>query len=67
MLLNTLFLFPFALGSKLLNKTMDEISPETLTEWYILAQNNLKIVQYKMEKYNNSVWHQKSQITLRKK
>jgi len=30
----------------------------------ILAQNNLKLVQYKLEKYNDSVWQQISQMAL---
>ena len=41
-----LFLFPFALGSELLSKTMDEIRPETLTGWHVLAQNKLKRIKY---------------------
>ena len=52
------------LGSELLNKTVDEISPETLTAWYMLAWNSFKPVEHKLESYNASVWQQISQIPL---
>ena len=52
------------LGSELLNNTTNEISPKTLTEWYMLARNKLKPVKYKLENYNVSVWQQISQIVL---
>ena len=35
------------LGSELLNKAMSEISPETLTEWCMLARNSLRPVEHK--------------------
>jgi hypothetical protein len=35
---------------------MNEISPETLTEWYMLVQNCLKPIEYKLENYNTPVW-----------
>lgn len=52
------------LGSELLNKTLNEISPEILTVWYFFARNSLKTVEYKFENYNASVWQHISQMTL---
>ena len=52
------------LGSELLNKTMNEINSETLTEWYILARNSLKPVEHKLESFNSTVWQQISQMPL---
>jgi hypothetical protein len=43
---------------------MNEIRPETMVEWYNLAQYNLKTMQDKMENYKISVWGQISQMPL---
>ena len=49
----TNMLFPLTLGNViidvgLLDKIMNEISPETMVEWYNLAQYNLKAMQDKL-------------------
>jgi hypothetical protein len=50
-------LFPLTLGSLiidagLIDKIMNEIKPETMVEWYNLAQYDLKTTQDKLEYYN---------------
>ena len=62
-------LFPFTLGStiidpELLNKITNEISPETLLEWYHLTQYYLKSMQNKLENYSDSAWRQINQMPL---
>ena len=49
---------------ELLNKTIDEITPETLVEWYNLTQYNLETLHNKLKKANDSVWLQISQMAL---
>jgi len=49
---------------ELLNKTINEISPEILVEWYNWTQYDLKPIRYKLENYNESVWLQIHQKTL---
>ena len=52
------------MNTELLLKTLSEISPETLVEWYNLAQYNLETIQNKLENANESVWLQISQMAL---
>jgi hypothetical protein len=57
-ILITNMLFPFTLGSLiiddgLLDKFMNEISPETMVEWYNLVQYNFKTMQDKLENYSD--------------
>lgn len=40
---------------------MNEIRPETLVEWYNLAQYNLKTMKDKLKICNDVVWRQISQ------
>jgi hypothetical protein len=49
---------------ELLKKTINEISPETLVEWYMLVQNSSKTMHDKLENYGTSVWQEISQKPL---
>jgi hypothetical protein len=49
---------------ELLNKTINEITPETLVEWYNLTQYNFETIQNKLKSANDSVWLKISQIVL---
>jgi len=49
---------------ELSNKTINEISPETLVEWYNLTQYSLQTIQNKLKNTNDSVWLQISQMAL---
>ena len=46
------------MNTELLRKTLNEITPETLVEWYNLTQYNLETIQNKLEKANEFVWLQ---------
>jgi len=49
---------------ELLNKTIDEINPETLVKWYNLTQCSLRTIQNKLKSTDDSVWRGISQIVL---
>jgi hypothetical protein len=49
---------------ELLNKTINEISPETLAEWYNLTQYSLQTIQNKLKNADDFVWAQISQMPL---
>ena len=44
------------MNTELLHKTLNEISPETLVEWYNLTKYNLQTLQKLLENANDSVW-----------
>jgi len=46
---------------KLLNKTINEITPETLVETYNLTHHNLETIQNKLKNANDYVWQQITQ------
>jgi hypothetical protein len=48
----------------LLNKTINEITPETLVKWYNLTQYNLQTIQNKLKNANDCVWAPISQMVL---
>jgi hypothetical protein len=37
------------MNAELLNKTIDEISPKTLVEWYNLTQHTLQTIQNELK------------------
>jgi len=41
---------------ELVNKTVNEINPVTLVEWYNLTQYNLQTIQNKLKNAKDSVW-----------
>lgn len=49
---------------KLLNKTINEITPETLVEWYNVAHQNLETIQNKLKNAKDYVWQQMNQMAL---
>jgi hypothetical protein len=49
---------------ELLNKTINDITPETLVEWHNLTQYNLETIQNKLKSANGSVWLKISQMVL---
>jgi len=48
--------------AELLNKTIDEINPEKMVEWYNVTQYSLQTTQNKLKSADNSVWAQISQM-----
>ena len=48
----------------MLNKTINEITPETLVKWYNLTQYNLQTIQNKLKNANDCVWAPISQMVL---
>jgi len=49
---------------ELLKKTINEISPETLVEWYNSTQYSLKTIQNKLKSAHGSVWQGINQMAL---
>jgi len=49
---------------ELLNKTINEINPETLVEWYSSTQYSLQTIQNKLKSADDSVWQRLSQMAL---
>ena len=52
------------MDSELFNKIMDEISPDTLVEWYISTQRNLRNIHYKLRSFSIYSWQLISQMEL---
>jgi hypothetical protein len=49
---------------EVLNKTINEISPETLVEWYNRTQYSLHTIQNKLKSADDSVWQRIGQMAL---
>ena len=49
---------------KLLDKTINEITHETLVEWYNLTHHNLETIQNKLKNANDYVWQQITQMAI---
>jgi type I site-specific restriction endonuclease len=52
------------MNSELLNPTINEITTQTLAEWYNVTQSNLETIQNKLKNTNDSVWLQIGQMAL---
>jgi len=52
------------MNTELLNKTINEISPKTLVEWYNVTLSNLETIQNKLDSANDLVCLQISQMAL---
>jgi len=49
---------------KLLDKTINEITPETLVAWYNLTHHNLETIQNNLKNANDYVWQQINEMAL---